>query len=101
MNDDVISEIFIFFAEKIIIFKRFKYDQDISKLLILSPEEISNMKAVSCLNIIVSTDHHIVTAHPTTRIPNSRPSQKPSSADILKTESGIIDPLVSKPPEKF
>ena len=51
MNDDVISE--IFFAEKIIIFKRFKYDQDISKLLILSPEEISNMKAVSCLNIII------------------------------------------------
>ena len=27
--------------------------------------------------------------------------QKPSSADISETESGIIDPLVSKQPEKI
>ena len=28
-------------------------------------------------------------------------SQKPSSADISETKSGIIDPLVSKRPEKL
>ena len=28
-------------------------------------------------------------------------AQKPSSADISETESGIIDPLVSKLPEKI
>ena len=43
--------------------------------------------------------------HPTTRIPNSSfccccTSQKPSHGDISGTESGIIDPLVSKRPEK-
>ena len=37
--------------------------------------------------------------------PRARParpstSQKPPSADISETESGIIDPLVSKQPEK-
>ena len=29
------------------------------------------------------------------------PSQKSPSADISETESGIVDPLVSKRPEKF
>ena len=32
--------------------------------------------------------------------PAAAVSQKPSSADISETESGIIDPLVSKLPEK-
>ena len=55
----------------------------------------------------------IVIQYPTTRIPNfctscwkltspadaTRPSQKPPSADISETESGIIDPLVSNPPK--
>ena len=43
-------------------------------------------------------------SNPTTRIPNSCTSccvKKPSSADISETESGIIDPLVSKQPEKI
>ena len=30
-----------------------------------------------------------------------RPSQKTSEGDISRTESGIIDPLVSKQPEKI
>ena len=34
--------------------------------------------------------------YPSTRIPRPSSSQKPPSADISKTESGIIDPLVSK-----
>ena len=33
--------------------------------------------------------------------PRPRASQKPSSADISETESGIIDPLVSKQPENI
>ena len=33
--------------------------------------------------------------------PRPRASQKPSSADISETESGIIDPLVSKRPGKI
>ena len=67
-------------------------------------EEMQNLRGlkISCF------------AHPTTRIilveypilarPSAaaaRPSQKPSSADISETESGIIDPLVSKRPEKI
>ena len=36
--------------------------------------------------------------HPTT---TPRASQKPPSADISETESGIIDPLVSKRPENI
>ena len=43
------------------------------------------------------------TIHPTTRIPNSspsaRPSQQPSHGNISGTKRGIIDPLVSKRPE--
>ena len=39
--------------------------------------------------------------YPTTRIPNSCSSQKPSSAAISETESGIKDPLVSKRPKKI
>jgi hypothetical protein len=42
--------------------------------------------------------------NPTTRIPNSlsssSSSQKPSHGDILGTKRGIIDPLMSKRPEK-
>ena len=40
---------------------------------------------------------------PSTRIPNSSSctSQKASHPDISETKSGIIDPLVSKRPEKF
>ena len=34
-------------------------------------------------------------------IPRSRAPQKPSSADISETESGIVDPLVSKSPDKI
>ena len=40
-----------------------------------------------------------------TRIPNSSsppaPSQKPSHGNISVTKRGIIDPLMSKQPEKF
>ena len=47
----------------------------------------------------------VSTTNPTTRIPNSSccccSSQKAPHPDISETESGIIDPLVSKRPEKI
>ena len=59
---------------------------------------------LSLLLLLYSNRYKLI--NPTTRIPNSshvlhvRPSQKPSSADNSETESGTIDPLVSKRPEK-
>ena len=63
------------------------------------PEENRQSVVLGNWEILYST---ILSSDPTTRKPFLRPapapgaSQKPSSGDISVTESGIIDPLVSK-----